>query len=101
RGTEPAGRAGRRGARLMLGVEHDVLPPGGGGGTRAAGRLAADGRGRRRPPGRAAAGPAAPRPRRFHDDPVTHETKVTNPDIWEPGTNRDHDLRAKSFDPNS
>ena len=29
RGAEPAGRAGRGGPRLVLGVEHHVLPPGG------------------------------------------------------------------------
>ncbi len=65
-GTEPAHRAGGRRARLGVDLEHPVLPgcrrPGDG----PAGRLATDGRHRRRPPGRAGQGPPAARPRRLY-----------------------------------
>ena len=65
RGAEPAHRAGRRGARLGVDLQHPVLPGGRGPRAGPAGGLAADGLGRGRPPGRAGPGPAAARPRRF------------------------------------
>ena len=60
--AEPAGCPGRRWPRLVLGVQHDVLPGGVPRSARPAARLGPDGRGRRRPPGRAGPGPPAPRP---------------------------------------
>ena len=57
-GAEPPGRAGRGGPGLVLGVQHHVLPAGRGGRPRPAGRLGADGRGRRGPPG--GPGPGSP-----------------------------------------
>ena len=64
RRREPAGRAGRRGAGLGVGRQHDVLPRRRAARARPAGRLGADGRGR----GGASGGRPAVRPPRDIDD---------------------------------
>src|SRR5690606_32789687 len=68
---ELPGGAGGRGPRLLLGVEHDVLPRRRPRDARAAGRLGPDGRGGRRPPGGTAVGASAARPRGVHRGPLT------------------------------
>ena len=64
RRREPVDRAGRRGAGLGVGVQHDVLPRRRAARARPAGRLGADGRRRGRHP----AGRPADRPPRDPDD---------------------------------
>src|SRR6185437_10886708 len=70
-GAEPAGRAGRRRIGFGLDLQHAVLPGRRGPGDGPAGRLAAHGRDRRRPPGRAGQAAPAARPGEFHPDTLT------------------------------
>ena len=62
---------GRGEPRLGLDLVGPVLPGRRGGRPRPARRLAPDGRGRRRPPGRAGAAASPARPGRLHPDPLT------------------------------
>lgn len=70
-GGEPAGRVGRGGTRLLLGVEHAVLPGRGPRGAGFAGGLGADGGGRGRACRRAATASAPARSGRLPSRPLT------------------------------
>ena len=70
RSAEPACRAGRGEPRFGLDLVGPVLPGRRGGRPWPARRLAPDGRGRRRPPGRAGAAASPARPGRLHPDPL-------------------------------